>query len=483
MRIAILGAGFGGLCMAIRLRKAGITSFTVYEKHAELGGTWRDNTYPGLACDVPSYLYSYSFAPNRDWTRRYPEQPEILAYLHKVARRFRLEPHIRYGVEIASAVFEEDAALWRLTTTTGEEIEAEVVVSALGQLNRPHLPELPGLGDFQGTAFHSAHWNHGHDLTGRDVAVIGTGASAVQFIPRIAEKAGRLTVFQRSATWVLPKTDFPYGRKARMALAVPPVAKTYRSWLYWRHELMFGMIRGGRPGQIAQKWAGKHRDEQLPDDPRLRETLTPDYPVGCKRVVISGDYFPALARDNVEVVTTPIERITADGVETADGTRHKADTLIYATGFRATEFLSPLDFTGRAGRRLSDEWKDGAHAYLGITVPGFPNLFLLYGPNTNLGHNSIILMLEWQTKYVLACVKAIRDRNLAWMEVREDVMRAYDAKIQRALGRTVWEGGCTSWYKTESGKVTNNWPMSTVRYRSELRRPHFEYFHLAAGRR
>ncbi len=481
-RIAILGAGFGGLCMAIRLKRAGITSFTVYDKGSELGGTWRDNTYPGLACDVPSFLYSYSFAPFRGWSRRYPEQPEILEYLRRCARHYRLGPHLRYGVEISSAVFDEQAALWRLTTAGGEQIEAEIVVSALGQLNRPHIPDLPGAADFQGTVFHSARWNHEHDLTGRSVAVIGTGASAVQFIPRIADRAGRVTVFQRSATWVLPKSDFAYGRKARLALRLPPVTRAYRAWLYWRHELLFGIIRGGRVGRLAERIAAGHRTDQVPDR-ELAAALTPDYPIGCKRVVISNEYLSAFTRDDVDLVTSPIRRVTADGVETADGALHRADTLVYATGFRATEFLAPLDITGRGGRRLADEWKDGAHAYLGMTVPGFPNLFLLYGPNTNLGHNSIVLMLEWQTRYVLQCVRAIRDRRLAWLDVRPDVMRAYDAKIQSGLRRTVWEGGCTSWYKTPSGRVTNNWPLSTVRYRSELRRPRLEYFHLAAGTR
>jgi len=478
--IAILGAGFGGLCMAIRLKRAGISSFTVYEKGAELGGTWRDNTYPGLACDVPSYLYSYSFAPYRGWSRRYPEQPEILEYLRRCARRYRLQPHIRYGVEIASAEFDDKAALWRLTSTSGEEIEAQIVVSALGQLNRPKQPDLPGLGSFQGTMFHSARWDHEHDLTGREVAVIGTGASAVQFVPRIADQAGRLTVFQRSATWVLPKIDFRYGRKARSSLRLPPVARAYRAWLYWRQEALFGVIRGGRVGRFAQWWAGRHRADQVPD-PELAAALTPDYPIGCKRAVISNDYLAAFTRDDVDLVTSPIRRVIPDGIETTDGVRHRADTIVFATGFAATEFLAPLEFTGRGGRRLTEEWKDGAHAYLGMTVPGFPNLFLLYGPNTNLGHNSIILMLEWQTRYVLRCVEAIRDRRLAWLDVREDVMRAYDAKIQAELHRTVWESGCTSWYKTPSGKVVNNWPLSTVRYRAELRRPRFEYFHLAAG--
>ncbi|MGI8332269.1 flavin-containing monooxygenase [Actinomadura scrupuli] len=480
-RVAILGAGFGGLCMAIRLKAAGLTSFTVYEKGQDLGGTWRDNTYPGLACDVPSYLYSYSFAPYTGWTRRYPEQPEILAYLRLCARRFGLEPHLRFGTEITEAVFDEDAGLWRLRTGTGEQIEAEIVVSALGQLNRPHLPDLPGAADFAGTWFHSARWDHGHDLTGRSVAVIGNGASAVQFVPRIAPLAGRLSVFQRSATWVFPKTDFPYPKAAGRALRLRAVNRAYRQSIYWRQEMLFYVLRGGRLAAIGERRAADHLREQVADE-ALRETLTPDYPIGCKRIVISNDFYPALARDNVEVVTEPISRIMPDGIVTADGTHRPVDTIVYGTGFRATEFLVPMEVTGRGGRRLADTWRDGAYAYLGMTVPGFPNFFLLYGPNTNLGHNSIVLMLEWQTRYVLQCVQALVGRDLAWLDVREDVTRRYDAEIRAGLRRTVWEAGCTSWYKTPTGKVTNNWPLTTVRYRREVRRPRLEDYHLAARR-
>ncbi|MCW2915741.1 MAG: Cyclohexanone monooxygenase [Actinomycetia bacterium] len=478
-RVAILGAGFGGLCMAIRLKAAGLTSFTIYEKGQDLGGTWRDNTYPGLACDVPSYLYSYSFAPYNGWTRRYPEQPEILGYLRRCAERFGLKPHLRFGTEIAEAVFDEAAGLWRLRTTDGEKIEAEIVVSALGQLNRPNLPDLPGATDFAGTWFHSARWDHDHDLTGRTVAVIGNGASGVQFVPRIAPRAGRLHVFQRSATWVLPKTDFPYGPRARWALRLPAVSRAYRQSLYWRQEMLFSLLLGGRISRVGERRAAEHLREQVTDE-ALRKKLTPDYPIGCKRVVISSDFYPALARDNVEVVTEPISRIAPDGIVTADGTHRPVDTIVYGTGFRATEFLAPLSVTGHGGRRLADTWRDGAYAYLGMTVPGFPNFFLLYGPNTNLGHNSIILMLEWQTKYVLRCVQALIDLDLAWLDVRADVTRTYQAAIRAGLHRTVWEGNCTNWYKTPSGKVVNNWPFTTVRYRREVRRPRFEHYHLAA---
>jgi cation diffusion facilitator CzcD-associated flavoprotein CzcO len=476
-RIAILGAGFGGLCMAIRLRKAGITSFTVYDKGDQLGGTWRDNTYPGLACDVPSYLYSYSFAPYTGWSRRYPEQPEILAYLHKCARRYRLREHLRFGTEIIRACWDE--GVWRLTTARGEEIEADIVVSGLGQLNRPRLPDIPGLGDFEGTAFHSARWDHGHDLTGRRVAVIGNGASAVQFVPRIAQQAGNVKIFQRTPTWVAPKTDYPYGTKARIAFKVPGVARAYRKWLYWRHEMMFMMIRGGRAGTAGEKWAADHLRAQVTDE-ALRENLLPDYPIGCKRVVISNDFYPAITRDNVDLVTDRIERITAKGVQTGERV-HEVDTIIFGTGFRATEFLAPLEITGRDGLALNEVWKDGAYAYLGMAVPGFPNLFLLYGPNTNLGHNSIILMLEWQTRYVLRCVEAMRACGLGSMDVRADVTRRYDQVIRAGLHRTVWEGGCTSWYMTASGRITNNWPRSTVGYWRKTRRPRLDHFVLKSG--
>jgi cation diffusion facilitator CzcD-associated flavoprotein CzcO len=475
-RIAILGTGFSGLGMAIRLVKAGITTFTLYEKAGEVGGTWRDNTYPGLACDVPSHLYSFSFGPKTSWSRRYPRQPEILAYLQRCVREYGLRPHIRFNTEIADARFDDDSGQWALRTTGGKELSADVLVCGLGQLNRPRMPDIEGIREFEGTAFHSARWNHEHDLTDRTVAVIGNGASAAQFVPEIAKQAGKVYLFQRTPSWIAPKKDRRYSPFTRWVLDhVAPIRALYRQWLYWRQEMFFLPIRGGLGGRFGTAWARRHREDQVPDL-ALRARLTPDYPIGCKRVVMSDDFYPALARDNVELVTEPIDRITRTGIRTTDGQDLPVDTLIYGTGFHATGFLAPLAITGRDGTRLDEVWKEGAHAYLGMTIPRFPNLFLLYGPNTNLGHNSIILMIERQTGYVLRCVRAMGRRDLAWVSPRASAMADYDRDTQAALAKTVWNEGCTSWYKTETGKITNNWPHTTIRYWWATRRPRLEHY-------
>ncbi|MFC4059582.1 flavin-containing monooxygenase [Planomonospora corallina] len=480
-RIAIIGAGFGGLGMAIRLKGAGVESFTVYDGAEDVGGTWLANTYPGLSCDVPSYLYSFSFAPSTRWSRRYPEQAEILAYLRRCAGSYGLRPHLRLNTEVTAARFEDGTGTWRLTLADGTEQEADVVVFATGQLSRPLLPDIPGAGEFAGTAFHSAWWRHDHDLTGRSVAVIGNGSTAAQFVPRIAPAAGKLTTFQRTPSWVVPKNDFPYRPWARRLLRyVPGLRRAYRWSLFWRQEVMMLPIVFPALGRIAERrWAGAFLREEV-RDPELRRRLTPDYPIGCKRVVIAGDYYAALTRPGVELVTEPIERITPTGIRTADGRLHEADTLIYATGFRATEFLAPVEVTGRGGRKLAETWSDGAFAFLGMMVPGFPNLFMMYGPNTNLGHSSIVLMLEHQAEHILRCVRLMTRHRLAWMDVREEAMAAYDRLVQEALSRTSWQGGCTSWYKTASGRVTNNWPFSTVRYGRMTRRPRPEHYHVKA---
>jgi cation diffusion facilitator CzcD-associated flavoprotein CzcO len=470
-RIAVVGAGVGGLGTGIRLKQAGIESFTIYEKSDGVGGTWHDNSYPGAACDVPSHLYSFSFAPKADWSRVFPGQSEILAYLEDCADRFGLRPHLRCGVEITEARWDDDSTTWRLTTREGEEIVADVVVSALGQLNVPSYPDIPGRDEFRGTAFHSARWDHGHDLEGERVAVIGTGASAVQFVPEIAPVVERLSVFQRSPNWIVPRPDMPYPESWKRTFARhPSVRLLHRAQIFANLELRWWAMREGsrRARQMATTAADHLRDQVA--DPGLRAKLTPDYPVGCKRILISSDYYPALTRDNVEVVTQAIERITADGIVTTDGREHRVDTIVYGTGFHATEFLRPIEVVGRHGVRLHDEWRTGAEAYLGVTVAGFPNLFLLYGPNTNLGHNSIIYMIEAQIGFVLRCLRELRRSGVAALDVRSDVMRSYNGELQASLHETVWESGCHNWYKTETGKVTNNWPRPASAYWWQLKR-------------
>lgn len=479
--VAIIGAGFGGLGMAINLKKAGRDSLVLLEKAEDVGGCWRENSYPGAACDVPSHLYSYSFERKPDWSRRFAPQAEIFDYLRHCARKYDLYRHIRFGTEVAGARFDDTAGLWRIDTARGDTLSARYLITATGQLNRPAIPRLPGIDSFQGPAFHSAQWRHDLDLTGKQVAVIGTGASAIQFVPAIAPQVARLTLFQRSAPYVIPKADRPYTRLEKALIAHSPLLqKISRAGIYSLYEtrvLGFTALQQVMTLYARKAQALMHRHIT---DPALRRKLTPDYPIGCKRVLISNDYYPALARDNVEVVDTRIENITPTGVRTRDGVEHPADVLIYGTGFQATEFLSPMQITGRNGLSLNQAWRDGAEAYLGITVHGFPNLFMLYGPNTNLGHSSIVYMLESQIHYVMDSLKTMDERNARSLEVHEVSQDVFNLALQEQIRSTVWDKGCTSWYKTDSGKNTNNWPGFTFRYRQLTRRINPDDYHFTA---
>jgi cation diffusion facilitator CzcD-associated flavoprotein CzcO len=468
--IGIVGAGFGGVGMAIRLRKQGLDDFTIFEKADAIGGVWRDNTYPDAGCDVPSHLYSYSFERRADWTRRFPKQPEILAYLRDCARRYHLEDRIRFGTEIASAAWDAEEAQWTLTTSAGATHTFDVVIWGLGQLNRPKWPTIEGLETFEGTVFHSARWNHDHDLTGERIAVIGNGASAVQFVPPVAEQAALLYQFQRSPNWFLPKPDAPFTpEEVRRFQRIPGWDLLYRSRLYASFESKWVALRQGtKVSEVARDLATAHITKHVPD-PELRAKLLPDFPVGCKRILISDDYLQTLCRDDVEVVDDPIVRVEPDAIVTADGTRRQVDTIIVATGFATTDFLAPVEITGTDGQKLGDVWSEGARAYQGIAVPGFPNSFILYGPNTNLNHNSIIFMLEAQYRWILRAIRVLRRGGRA-LDVRPTAARRYDDRIQRDLRRTAFAADCHSWYKTESGRITNNWPGPTLRYWLETHR-------------
>ncbi len=471
-RVAILGAGAAGLCMAMQLQYAGIHTFTVYEQSDGVGGTWRDNTYPGAACDVPSHLYSFSFAPKTDWTRKFPEQPEILGYFESLVDDHALAPHLRFGTTVVAATWQDEDATWDLELGDGEHVTADVVVSGLGQLNRPNIPDIPGLDRFSGTTFHSARWDHDHDLRGERVAVIGIGASAIQFVPQVAKVAEQLTLFQRSVNYVAPKPDRAYRPWERWLLGhVPAVRRAYRASIYWRFEARFALMRkGNRLGRLLQDRFGKEISAMVSD--RLpAEALVPDYTPGCRRILIANDWYPTLLRPNVEVVTDGVAEVTKDAVRTVDGREFPVDTIIFGTGFRTTEFLSPLRITGRDGIELDEAWADGARAYLGVSVPRFPNLFMLYGPNTNLGHNSILFMIEQQVAYIRALLVRMVREDAAAAEVTRAAMDRYDAEIVALAERTVWAEDCHSWYKTDSGRITNNWPDYTVRYRRRLRHP------------
>jgi cation diffusion facilitator CzcD-associated flavoprotein CzcO len=471
-RVVVIGAGFGGIGMAIALKGAGIDDFVVLDRADDLGGIWRDNSYPGLTCDIPSLLYSFSFRPWR-WTRRYPARAEILAYLHALVDEHDLGSHLHFGCGVAAADFDQPGAAWNLTLADGRVLQAAAVICAVGQLGRPALPGIDGRDAFAGKSWHSGRWNHDVDLTGKRVAVVGTGASAIQFVPEIAKVAGHVDVYQRSAPYVLPKPDRPY-RAAEQFLfdRLPAVRKADRLRIFLYGELLTtGFIRS--PKLLAgpmQMWRRQLRTQIA--DPELRAKCVPDYVMGCKRVVFSGDWYPALARPTVELITDPIERIVADGVVTAGGTTRAADVIIYATGFRAAEFLAPMEVTGVGGWRLREAWQDGAEAYLGITVAGFPNFFMLYGPNTNLGGNSILYMLEGQIGYVLGAIRALEADGVAGVDVRPDVQEAFNSWVQSASRTSVWETGCHSWYITASGRNTNNWPDHTFLYRYRVR--HFD---------
>jgi cation diffusion facilitator CzcD-associated flavoprotein CzcO len=471
-RIAIIGAGHSGICLAMKLRQAGIEDFVILEKAATLGGTWRDNTYPGASCDAPSFLYSFSFAQKTDWSRRFAWQPELLAYTAECAIRSGLMPHMRFQSEVTAARFDDARALWRLDLADGSTVEAQFVVSGVGQLHHPSVPELPGRHDFAGRQFHSARWDHGVDLIGRRVAVIGSAASAVQFVPQIAPAVAELTVFQRTANWLLPRRDRLYSPRLHRAMARWPWLARLRhdwQWLFFGELQLLPLMRRVRFAQwAARRYALWHLRRQVAD-PQLRAKLTPDYPVGARRVLFNDDYYPALGRANVRLVTEPIESIVADGVRTRDGELHAADVIIYATGFRTTDFLAPIRITGRNGRELREEWRHGAHAYLGVTVSGFPNFFMLNGPNTNLGHNSILVMIEAQAGYVVDAIRQVRSRGLRWIDVDRTVMNDYNRALQQALAKSVWATTRGSWYQLADGTITNNWPHGTLRYRRLLR--------------
>jgi cation diffusion facilitator CzcD-associated flavoprotein CzcO len=477
--VAIIGAGFGGLCMGVRLKQAGNDSFTIFEKGTDVGGIWRDNTYPGCGCDVPSHLYSFSFEKYRSSTCRYPAQEEILAYLRRVAQKYDLRPHLRLGTEVTAAHFDEARGHWVVTTASGEQYDFDVVIYAVGQLNRPRLPEIPGRDTFEGASFHTARWDHDYELSGRDVAVVGTGSSAAQLVPYVARTAHRLYVFQRTANWVIPKPAAEFPWLTRLSFEhMPALQLAYRGGVYLAaDEVLWPVITRGWSSRPVEWLARRHLRGQVPD-PQLRQKLTPDHPIGCKRIVIDSDFYPALTRRNVELITEKISRITPTGIETDDRVVRKIDAIVYATGFRTTEFLAPIQVHGRNGKSLHDQWRGGAEAYLGISVPGFPNLFIIHGPNTILGHNSNVYIIECQVRYIMQCLRLLPGDPPGAIEVRPEAMTRYMQQLEKAIDRTVWKQGCLSWYKTESGKVTNPWPGSTRRYRRLLRSADPEAFRL-----
>lgn len=479
--VLIIGSGFSGLGMAIKLKEAGNTTFALLEKAHEIGGTWRDNVYPGCACDVPSHMYSFSWERNPDWSRMYSGQAEILDYLKHCVDKYGLAPHIRFGSELRDATFDETNDLWTVRTTDGKTLSARILVPAMGALSRPAVPNLPGMERFKGVAFHSAQWKHDVDLSGKRIAVIGTGASAIQFVPQIAPQAARLTLFQRTPAWVLPKPDRPMRRVEQALLRhVPGAIRLFRNFLYWRQELLgIGFVHPKLMEQ-AKKMALAHMKRQIPD-PVLRDRLTPRYTIGCKRILLSNDYFPALTRPNVEVITSGIAEVREHAILGRDGIEYPADAIIFGTGFRVTDLLAPVRFVGRGGVDLNEAWRNGPEAYLGLMTAGFPNLFLLLGPNTGLGHNSVVFMAEQQIAYVMRCLRLMREQGKTSIEVRADVQQAFNDKLQRQLQTTVWASGCKSWYQDENGKNVTLWPGFTFQYWSRMRNVNQAHYRFAAS--
>ena len=470
--VAIVGAGFSGLGMAIHLKKAGTHSFVILEKTDGVGGTWRVNSYPGAACDIPTHLYSYSFEQWPYWSRIFGPQQEILQYIEHCADKYDLRPHLRFNQEITKVFYDPANAIWHTQTKDGNTILSRIAIGATGPLNIIKYPEIPGVGSFKGPAFHTARWDHSVDLTGKRVGIIGTGASAIQVIPTIADQVSELTVFQRTPPWVIHRPDRDIGPKEqKLYKTLPFLQRMYRNWFYWSNEakaVAFVVFPGAM--KIAQNLGRKNLRKGIPD-PELREKLTPKFTMGCKRVLLSNTYYPAMAKETTHLVTDSISEITETGITTVDGKHHELDVIIYATGFWASENVAPFETRGKDGQDLRDLWSKGGEAFLGTTITGFPNFFLIVGPNTGLGHNSMIYIIESQIKYILSALRKMKRKGLKEVEIRSEVQEAYNRKVQKRLQGTIWsKGGCMSWYLNENGKNTTLWPGFTFEFRRKTRR-------------
>ena len=468
--VLIAGSGFSGLGVAIRLKQEGFGDFVVLERGEEVGGTWSDNTYPGCACDIPSHLYSFSFAPNPDWTRTYSMQPEIRAYLHRCAEQFGIDEHLHTRCEVTGATWDEEAQRWNVDTSHGP-VRARVFVAAMGPLSEPKIPSLPGLDAFEGTVFHSARWNHEHDLTGERVAAIGTGASAIQFVPEVQKVASQLYVFQRTPPWIFPHTDRPTSRfERRLYRRFPALQKLVRGGIYSGRETnVLGFVKDPRLLRIAEALGRWKIRREIPD-PALREKVTPDYPAGCKRILPSNKWYPALAQPNVELVPHGVEEVRARSVVAGDGSEYEVDTIILGTGFNVFDLPIAKLTRGREGRVLDDVYGGSPRNHLGTTVPGFPNFFMLLGPNTGLGHNSMIYMAESQIEHILGTLRLLRERGAESIEPREDAWRRYNHELDARMEGTVWTAGCGSWYIDPEGRNSALWPDWTFSFRRRVKR-------------
>jgi cation diffusion facilitator CzcD-associated flavoprotein CzcO len=469
-RIVIVGAGFAGLGAAIRLEQAGIDDYVVLERAPDVGGTWWFNTYPGCQCDIPSHLYSFSFAPNPDWSQTFSKQEEIQRYLRGCAERFGILPRVRLNTELELASWDDEAGLWRLTTSAGE-LSADILLTGAGSLVEPKLTAVPGVESFAGTTFHSARWDHDHDLTGERVAVIGTGASAIQFVPEIQPKVGRLDVYQRTPPWIARHTNRRTTRFERTVYRrFPPAQRAARAGVYVAREALVPGLRGNAAWQKVMQGAARSHLHKQVGDPELRRKLTPDYAMGCKRMLISNDWYPALTKPNVELVTDAIAEVRPHSIVAVDGAEREVDTIIYATGFYVTDAPIAHRIRGRGGRSLAAEWEGSPRAYMGTTIAGYPNLFMISGPNTGLGHNSVVYMIESQIEHIMRALGEMERRGAGVIEPRPEAQEAYTQWIQRQMPGTVWtSGGCASWYIDSKGINTALWPTFTFEFRRRLR--------------
>ncbi|MEZ0363824.1 flavin-containing monooxygenase [Mycobacterium sp. pUA109] len=466
----IVGAGFTGLGAAIKLGQAGVDDIVILERADRVGGTWRDNTYPGAACDIPSLLYSFSFVPNPTWSRAYSPAEEICRHIEDMADCFDVRRHIHFGTEVSGLTFDEDAGQWSIATTGGRTYRARTVILASGPLSDASFPDIRGLDDYQGHKIHSARWDHDYDFTGKRVAVIGTGASAIQIIPELVKTAGHVKVFQRTPGWVLPRADVPIPpRLQQMFAAMPATQRLARLALFIGHEASATALVWDSPLTKAVAWAGKAHLRRQVKDPWLRRQLTPDFTPGCKRMLVSSDYYPALQQDNCKLIDWPIATLSPAGIRTSDGIEHHLDAIVFATGYDVHLTGPPFPVHGLSGRSLQAQWRDGAQAYKSASAHGYPNLFFMSGPNSGPGHNSLLVYVEGQLDYAVRAITTIVDNDLRYLDVRENVQSTYNSRLQQRLTKTTWMTGCSSWYLTKDGFNATMYPGFATQYLRQMR--------------
>lgn len=464
--VVIVGSGYSGVCIAIKLKEAGINNFVILEKEEELGGTWYINTYPGAACDVQSHLYSFSFEPS-DWTRIFPQQKELNVYIKHCISKYKLEPHAKVNSAVKSAIFNEQEGMWLVTTVKDEQFKTKVFLTGAGALNDPAYPEIKGMETYEGTKFHSSIWDHNFDFKNKNVAVIGSGASAIQFVPELVPLVKTLNLFQRTPNWIMPKADRPFKAwERKLFLSLPFIRKLYRESLYWGKETrVFAFVKNPKLLEYVSKPLEKSLRKFL-KDPALQKAMIPDYIMGCKRILLSNNYFPSIIKENVNVITDGIDRVTKNSIITKTGKEVPVDAIIYATGFKATKILSTINIVGTAGKDLNSVWKENVEAYIGTTVSGFPNLFIMTGPNTGVGHTSMIHIIESQAAYVMQGIKFLLKGNIKSADLKSDVQKKFNDFVQKEMKNTVWQsGGCKSWYQDDKGRNPVLWPGFTVKFR------------------